>query len=570
MINPEVVMRHCCSLSLLTLILVSFACGPGVEPEPADLVMIGGTIVTMVDEGDEVEALAARDQRIVATGSEKKIWPYIGPETVVVDLDGDVAYPGFIEAHAHFVGIGRARMQLDLRPARTWDDIVAMVEAAAAQTPAGAWIEGRGWHQEKWTTPPEPSVDGLPIHDALSAVSPDHPVVLTHASGHAAMVNQAALEIAGITETTPDPDGGEIVRDASGRPIGVLRENAEALVLRHRPAGDADAMIVRAVQLASEECLAKGITSFHDAGTRLDQLPLLQRLADDGRLGVRLYVMLTDSAEDLAPHLDEVRRIGSADGFLTVRAIKRWIDGALGAHGAWLLEPYDDLPQSSGLNTEDLDEMRATAEVAAKHGFQLCVHAIGDRANRETLDLYERAFEDREGLRQARWRIEHAQHLHPDDIPRFGALGVIASMQPVHCTSDGPWVPQRLGERRAAEGAYVWRSLLDSGAVIATGTDAPVEDVDPLASFRAAITRRMADGTAFHPEQRMSRHEALRSMTRDAAYAAFEEGEKGTLEVGRLADVTVLSGDLRTMPEETLGDVAVTTTIVGGRVAFSR
>jgi predicted amidohydrolase YtcJ len=570
MINPEVVMRHCCSLSLLTLILVSFACGPGVEPEPADLVMIGGTIVTMVDEGDEVEALAARDQRIVATGSEKKIWPYIGPETVVVDLDGDVAYPGFIEAHAHFVGIGRARMQLDLRPARTWDDIVAMVEAAAAQTPAGAWIEGRGWHQEKWTTPPEPSVDGLPIHDALSAVSPDHPVVLTHASGHAAMVNQAALEIAGITETTPDPDGGEIVRDASGRPIGVLRENAEALVLRHRPVGDADAMIVRAVQLASEECLAKGITSFHDAGTRLDQLPLLQRLADDGRLGVRLYVMLTDSAEDLAPHLDEVRRIGSADGSLTVRAIKRWIDGALGAHGAWLLEPYDDLPQSSGLNTEDLDEMRATAEVAAKHGFQLCVHAIGDRANRETLDLYERAFEDREGLRQARWRIEHAQHLHPDDIPRFGALGVIASMQPVHCTSDGPWVPQRLGERRAAEGAYVWRSLLDSGAVIATGTDAPVEDVDPLASFRAAITRRMADGTAFHPEQRMSRHEALRSMTRDAAYAAFEEEEKGTLEVGRLADVTVLSGDLRTMPEETLGDVAVTTTIVGGRVAFSR
>lgn len=563
-------MRHCCSLSLLTLILVSFACGPGVEPEPADLVMIGGTIVTMVDEGDEVEALAARDQRIVATGSEKKIWPYIGPETVVVDLDGDVAYPGFIEAHAHFVGIGRARMQLDLRPARTWDDIVAMVEAAAAQTPAGAWIEGRGWHQEKWTTPPEPSVDGLPIHDALSAVSPDHPVVLTHASGHAAMVNQAALEIAGITETTPDPDGGEIVRDASGRPIGVLRENAEALVLRHRPVGDADAMIVRAVQLASEECLAKGITSFHDAGTRLDQLPLLQRLADDGRLGVRLYVMLTDSAEDLAPHLDEVRRIGSADGSLTVRAIKRWIDGALGAHGAWLLEPYDDLPQSSGLNTEDLDEMRATAEVAAKHGFQLCVHAIGDRANRETLDLYERAFEDREGLRQARWRIEHAQHLHPDDIPRFGALGVIASMQPVHCTSDGPWVPQRLGERRAAEGAYVWRSLLDSGAVIATGTDAPVEDVDPLASFRAAITRRMADGTAFHPEQRMSRHEALRSMTRDAAYAAFEEEEKGTLEVGRLADVTVLSGDLRTMPEETLGDVAVTTTIVGGRVAFSR
>lgn len=538
----------------------------GANPPPADLVVLGGTVVTMA--GPDAEALAVRGQRLVAVGTESEVRRHVGPDTEVLDLEGAVAYPGFIEAHAHFLSLGRAAMQLDLRDAATWDDVVALVARAAAETPAGNWIMGRGWHQEKWVRAPEPGVDGLPLHDALSAVSPDHPVVLTHASGHAVMVNQRAMELAGIGPDTPDPAGGEIVRDSGGRAIGVLRENAERLVLAHRPDETSAAMVDRAIELASEECLRNGLTSFQDAGTSLDELPLLERAAAEGRLGVRLSVMLTDSAAELEPVLDSVRREASAGGFLTVRAIKRWIDAALGAHGAWLLAPYADLPGSSGLNTEDLDEMRATARVAAEHGYQLCVHAIGDRANRETLDLYEAASESTEELAAARWRVEHAQHLHPDDIPRFGRLGVIASVQPVHCTSDGPWVPARLGEERARTGAYMWRGLLDAGAVIAAGTDAPVEDVDPLATFRAAVTRRMPNGETFHPEQAMTREEALRAMTLDAAWAAFEEDVKGSLEVGKYADCTILSGDLRTIAEDRFDEVRVVATVVGGRVAY--
>jgi predicted amidohydrolase YtcJ len=476
--------------------------------------------------------------------------------------------PGLTEGHGHFLGLGRARMQLDLTTAQTWDEIVDMVREAAADAPVGQWILGRGWHQEKWQTPPDPAIGGLPLHDALSAATPSNPVMLTHASGHAVIVNARAMAMAGIDATTPDPPGGQIVHAADGRPIGVLREAAEDLVARLVEFGHDDATLRRAAELAGETCLANGITSFHDAGTSLAQVELLRSLAASNALPVRLWVMLSDDNETLADRLSGYRVYREGGGFLTVGGIKRLADGALGAHGAWLLEPYDDLPSSVGLNITTPDELRVSAELAVQYGLQLCTHAIGDRANRETLDVYEQTLASRTDGRDRRWRVEHAQHLHPDDIPRFGALGVIAAMQPVHCTSDGPWVPLRLGDERAAQGAYVWRALLDSGAIIASGTDTPVEAIDPIANFHAAITRRMADGTEFYPEQAMTRLEALRAATIDAAYAAFEEDIKGSLSTGKLADITVLSQDMLAAPDDEIPTPRVLYTIVGGEVRY--
>jgi predicted amidohydrolase YtcJ len=542
------------------------ACSPA--EEPADLVLVGGRIVTMDAENPEAEALAARGGELVAVGSEKAIGKFIGPDTEVIDLGGALAVPGLIDAHAHFLGVGRAKMQLDLRSVADFDEIVAIVEEAVTVVEAGQWILGRGWHQEKWSHTPEPSVSGLPYHDALSAVSPDNPVMLTHASGHATMVNGLALELAGIDDRTPDPPGGEIVRDARGRAIGVLRETAEDLVAAKLDREWDEATVRRMVELAGAQCLADGITSFQDAGSSFRQVELLERMAEAGELPIRLWVLLAEDNQALAKRLPGYRIHREGGAFLTVGGIKRWIDGALGSHGAWMLEPYSDLPESTGLNIVTPDELRESARLAVEHGLQLCSHAIGDRANRVALDVYEDALATVPDGRDRRWRVEHAQHLAPEDITRFGELGVIAAMQPIHCTSDGPWVALRLGEERAENGAYMWRSLLDSGAVIASGTDAPVEAVDPIASYHAAVTRKLPDGTFFFPGQVMTREEALRARTLDAAYAAFEEDIKGSLEVGKLADVTVLSKDILTVPDNEILDTRVLYTIVGGEVRY--
>ena len=538
-------------------------CGP--DPAPvADLVVLNGRLVTLAVPA-EAEALAASGGRITFVGSSAEARAWIGPDTEVIDLEGRLAVPGFIEGHGHFWSLGEARLQLALEEAGTWDEIVGQVAEAVAAVEPGTWILGRGWHQSKWGESPVPSVQGLPTHHGLSAVSPENPVLLGHASGHMAFANARALELAGIDRTTPDPPGGEIVRDGNGQPTGALRETAENLVAGLRGETLEWNHVRRVVGIAAEESLSRGITSFQDAGSSFELIDAYRQMADEGSLPLRLWVMVLESNEAMAESLADYRMIDRGDGFLTVRGIKRSIDGALGSHGAWLLEPYEDMPQSTGLNTVSLEAMAEAARLAREHDFQFCVHAIGDRANRETLDLFERTLA---GDRTSRWRVEHAQHLHPDDIPRFAELGVIASMQAVHCTSDGPWVPDRLGEERAAQGAYVWRKLIDSGAVVTNGTDAPVEDVDPIASFHAAVSRRMANGELFEPHQRMTREEALRSYTLDAAYSAFEEDQKGSLEVGKLADVTVLSRDILTVPEEEIPGTEVVYTIVGGRVAY--
>ncbi len=558
-------------LPLLALTILPSSSTPTQDAVQAERILTGGPITTLWADRPEARALAIRSGQILAVGSEADIARLKGPQTDVIQLEGRRVVPGFIEGHGHFLGVGDARMQLDLRTTDSWDEVLAMVTAATKTVPEGTLIRGRGWHQEKWTELPADLVEGLPVHASLSEISPEHPVLLRHASGHMVFANGKALELCGVTAETPDPSGGTIVRDSAGQPTGALRENAAGLVgaaqLRARPVS-----VEQRARQAMEECLSKGITSFQTAGTSLRTARALAELAEAGQLDVRMWVMLNEPAGVLARALPAARIVGAGNDYLTVRAIKRSIDGALGSHGAWLLEPYVDLPQTHGLRLISQEEMEATALLALQYDMQLCVHAIGDRANREVLDVYERAFSTLKDGQvpgvDRRWRIEHAQHLHPKDLLRFVRMGVIASVQAIHCVSDGPWVPTRLGDTRSAEGAYRWRDLIDSGALVIQGTDAPVEDVDPLANYRAAVTRRMKNGEVFYGEQRMTRIEALRAATLNAAFAAFEEKEKGSLEPGKMADLVVLTHDILTIADEDLELASVAMTLVGGEIRY--
>ena len=548
---------------------------PGAQPPRADLVFINGHVVTVDSQRPEAQAVAVRGDRIVAVGTTDAILRLAGPQTRTIDLAGRLLIPGFIEGHGHYLGLGESKLVLDLTTARTWDDIVAMVGAAARDARPGEWIIGRGWHQEKWERTPQPNVEGVPLHASLDRVSADHPVLLTHASGHAAFANAKALQLAGVTRDTPNPDGGEFVKDAAGEPTGFLRETAQRIVGAARarddrmsPA-DREARFLRVVQLAGEEALRQGVTTFHDAGANFATIDAYRRLADEGKLPVRLYVMVRrESNARMDSLLPRYRLQGYGNHFLTVRSIKRQIDGALGPRGAWLLEPYADLPTSSVLALESPADIEETARVAIKHGFQVNTHAIGDRANREVLDIYERTFKANPDKHDLRWRDEHSQHIDPADIARFRALGVIASMQGIHTISDGPWVPRRLGEERARRTSYPWRALWDAGVIVTNGTDVPVEKIDPIPSFWGSVSRIVADGSVFFPEQRVTRAEGLQAYTLNNAYAAFEEREKGSITVGKLADLAVLTKDIMTIPDRDIPTARVAMTVLGGKVVY--
>lgn len=565
-----------CKTVLAIFLIGGLGRADSLAAQTADVVIRGGTVLTMDAAQPEAEALAIRHDRILAVGKLEAIERLITAETQIIELQaGQTVIPGLIEGHGHFLGLGQSLMMLNLSKAKTWEEIVRQVELAARTTPPGEWIVGRGWHQSKWTSPPEPNVEGYPTAKSLSQLTPNHPVLLTHASGHMSLVNDYALRLAEITPQTSNPEGGEILHGDDGQPTGVLRERAQDFAARamardlaQRSAEQQAAEFAKAIELAGAECLRFGITSFQDAGTSLDGIRGLRRFAGSGRLPLRLWVMIRDDLAAIRQAAGSVKMIGYGDDFLTVAAVKLSIDGALGPHGAWLLAPYADLPGSVGLNTIPLEQVREAAEFCATHDFQLCVHAIGDRANRETLDIFAAALAAHPDRQPRRWRIEHAQHLHPDDIGRFGQLGVIASMQGVHCTSDAIFVPQRLGRLRAEQGAYVWRSLLDSGALVTNGTDVPVEEVNPFASIYASVTRRLPDGSEFFPQQKMTRWEALRSYTSDCAYAAFEENQKGSLVAGKLADLAILDRNLLTCQDSDIPDTRVLYTLLGGRVVY--
>ncbi len=560
----------------LATFLALISAGSLLAAEPADLVLRGGLVITCDAGNSQAQAIAVSQGRITAVGSDAAIQPHIGPATKVIDLAGRVVTPGFIECHGHLLSLGQQRIDVDLAGCTTWEECVARVAERARSVRKGDWIVGRGWHQEHWTNPVNADGTRYPTNALLTIATPDNPVLLTHGTGHMAIANALGLKAAGIQNDSTPPKGGEFLRDAEGQLTGVLRETAAGPVqsayerwrARRTPA-EREADERHAVDLAIRECLAKGVTSFQDAGSPFSDVALFRKLADEGQLRLRLWVMLSATPDTLAERMEAARTVGAADGRLTIRAIKCMADGAIGSHGALLLQPYLDLPESTGLRIHTLNRIEQTALLAAKYDYQLCTHAIGDLAIREVLDIYERVFR-MHPERDHRWRIEHLQHIDPADIPRLRELGVIASMQFNHATSDGPFVVTRLGEDRSRQGAYAWRSVVDSGARLINGTDVPVEDVNPLLCLQSAVTRRMANGKQFFPEQCLTAIEALRSYTIDAAYGAFEEQDKGSIEVGKLADFVILSGDPLTTPGDDLGSLRVEKTIVGGQIAYER
>lgn len=545
---------------------------------PADLVLLDATIATLDPLQPQARALAVRGGKIVVLGTDAAIRRYVGEQTKVLDLHGAFVAPGFIEDHGHLMDTGESLMQVDVGKPANWDEVVAVVQAAVAKAKPGEWIVGQGWQQAKWNKLPQPNVDGLPLPAALDAVSPNNPVLLNHASGHGIIANAQALKLAGIGDDTPDPAGGAIVRDTHGHATGMLRDNAADPVfaaydksLKMLPPAAQQARRERALQLAVHNEISKGITTFVDQGENFKTVDWLKQQAGKG-LPLRLYVYIGEtSPAELDKHLAEYRTIGYADNHFTVRGIGEDVaDGALGTHSAWFLEGYSDAPMLTGLSVNKIDKLSQLAKIAARDGFQVAFHAIGDRANRELLDMYQDIFNQYPEARNLRWRIEHAQHLAPSDIPRFAELGVIASMQSIHACSDAPMVMSRLGEKRAQEGAYVWKALIDAGAIVLDGTDTPVEDTNPIANFYCGVTRAYARGSKkFFPDQAKTRMQELQAYTWNNAYAIYAENELGSLAPGKLADITVFSGNLLTIPTDDILRTRVLYTIIGGKVVYA-
>lgn len=562
-------------LPYTVLAFVFFACHRDhtASSDPiGDLLLSGGMIYTMDTTQEQVEAVVIKADTFLFVGSLEKAQSYVGPQTKSLDLEGKTMIPGLTEGHAHIMGIGYGLLNVDLAGARSFEEIIQRVADRASEVPNGTWIQGRGWHQEKWAAQPE-LFKGFPMHYALSEAVPNHPVYLQHASGHAAMVNQKAMELAGIEASSPNPEGGEIFRTLSGDPTGLLNETAQYLMNPFLPKNSRETD-EQALDLALKACFENGITGFHQAGSGEDHIQLFEDFAEKNRLKLRLYVMLAgrDSAL-LARYFEAGIQENLYNNQLTIRAVKLYSDGALGSRGAWLLEEYSDAPGVHGHNVMPLDEVEAIANKAHDAGFQMCVHAIGDRANKEVLDIYERVVSDstKEIKSDHRFRIEHAQHFHSDDIPRVAKMGVVPAMQAIHMSSDRPWAIHRLGRTRIESGAYMWQTLLQSGARIVNGTDAPVEPIDPMANFYASVSRKTLKGTpsrGYEPAEKMTRRQALKSYTLDAAFSAFREQSKGSIEVGKWADLTILDQDIMTLPEDEILDTQVQMTIIAGEIVY--
>ncbi|NKI26396.1 amidohydrolase [Arenibacter sp. 6A1] len=545
--------------------------------ESATMLIYGGTIYTVDTNQPLIEAVAIKDNIILFAGSLAEAEKFKTDQTQLINLEGKTMTPGLIEGHGHFMGLGYNELNLDLMHTTSYQEIVAAVAEKVKTAAPGEWITGRGWHQNKWKEMPADMVNGFQTHDMLSAVSPDNPVYLRHASGHAGFANAKAMEIAGVTVMSKEGinkfevEGGEVMRDAMGRPTGIFNERAEYLITKHIPESTPEKDI-KAFELAVAACHRNGITGFHDAGIGRETIALYKEMKTLDKMKIRLYGMLTGWDKELLSEWYEKGPVIDPDNLLTLRSVKLNCDGALGSRGAWLLEPYTDRPGHFGHETLPMEFVKETALNGLQKGFQICSHAIGDRANREILDRYEAAFTALPDLAvDHRFRIEHAQHLHPDDIPRFAELGVIPAMQAIHMSSDRPWAIDRLGEQRIKEGAYMWQSLLQSGIPIVNGTDVPVEPMNPVASFYASVSRKTLKGSpdgGYEPAEKMTREQALRSYTLDAAYGAFEEDIKGSITVGKLADFTIFNQDLMKVAEKDLLNTKVVMTIFDGKVVY--
>lgn len=563
-------------LSAIILCCV-FTCSNS-KQDYATMLIYGGTIYTVDSTSATVEAVAIKNNKILFVGSLEEAEAYKNEQTEVIDLKGKTMTPGLIEGHGHFMGLGYNELNLDLMNTTSYQAIVDAVAERVKTAKPGEWITGRGWHQSKWDSMPAEIVHGFQTHHLLSSISPNNPVYLRHASGHAGFANAKAMEVAGLQSLVLDGikefdvEGGEVLVDASGRPTGVFNERAQGLITQHIPEKTPETDI-KAFELAVEACHKNGITSFHDAGIGKETIDHFNKMKSEGKMNTRIYAMLTGWDENLLNDWYKKGIMVDEDHLFTIRSVKLNCDGALGSRGAWLLEPYTDRPDHFGHETLPMDFVKKTALNGLQNGFQVCAHAIGDRANREILDRYEAAFKELpESTSNHRFRIEHAQHLHPDDIPRFAELQVIPAMQAVHMSSDRPWAIDRLGEKRIKEGAYMWQDLLQSGVPIVNGTDVPVEPLNPIASFYASVSRKTLKGIpegGYEPEQKMTRAQALKSYTLDAAYGAFEEAIKGSISVGKLADFTIYNQDLMTVAENKLLDTKIVMTIFDGKVVYT-
>lgn len=556
--------------------LLQFVCVAAIQAaanwaagQPADLIIHGKIIHTGVEGHSPATHLAIRSGRIVAIGDEATVEPMKGPSTQTQEFPDGAVFPGLIDAHGHMSGLGSFGFGLlDLSSARSFDDVIAAIGEKAKSARKGEWIIGGRWDHESWPG------KQLPTHDRLSAATPENPVWLRRVDGHAGLANALAMKIAGVTSESQNPPGGEVIRDSQGKPTGVFLDNAmDPLSIRAGGVGKSQADLILKAQ---EMCLAAGLTGVHDAGLSPTEISTYRELEQCGKLKLRIYGMIAGEQAQAWFAKNEPY----CGPRFCMRACKLYMDGAMGSRGAWLLDPYEDRPIASdgtpyrGLNIMSPEFVREIAIDGARRGYQVCTHAIGDRANREVLDAYQLAFDSitRSGRRPPDWRyrIEHAQLLSPADIPRFSALGVIASMQPTHCSSDMRWVESRIGPVRA-KGAYAWSALLNSRATLAFGSDFPVESHNPMLGIHAAVTRQNLEGSpvgGWRPEQKLTRAQALRAFTLDAARAGFQEKELGSLEIGKFADVVVFDRDWMSCPPSEIPGAKVLATMIAGDVVY--
>ncbi|MGH9833042.1 MAG: amidohydrolase [Blastocatellia bacterium] len=555
------------SLIIAALSFATFAPGEA-QVEPADIVFKNGNIYTVNDASPKAEAIAVKYGRIVFAGSNADAKRHEGKGARVIDLKGKTVLPGFVDAHYHFSGVGFREMNLNLEGTVSLEDFLAKVKARVDKAKPGEWVTGRGWIETFWKP------QAFPTRSDLDKISPNNPVYLTRADGHGAVANSAAFKIASIDKNTENPFGGEIMKDKqTGEPNGMLLDRAQGLVTRHIPASTR-ADLEQALILADKRSLSLGWTQIHDAGVSFDQIELMKKLLGEQKLKIRLYEAIRGPGADAQRLLREGPQVGLYDGRLTVRTIKVSIDGALGSKGAALLENYSD-HDTAGFLTQKEEQVLPMLKEALRKGVQVEVHAIGDRANRTILDWYEKAFDDvpmieRRDRSDPRWRVEHAQIVHPDDIPRFAKLKIIPSMQPSHAIGDLHFAVSRVGIKRL-QGAYAWQSFIKQGNVIAGGSDAPVERGEPMIEFYAAVARKDQKGFAgegWHPEQAATREQALKMFTIWAAFAAFEEKNRGSIEVGKYADLTVLSADIMKIPEAEILKTRCAMTVINGEIAW--
>jgi predicted amidohydrolase YtcJ len=555
-------------LSVLAVFLFASAPASFQPSQTADLIFTSGNVYTVTDKQPQAQAIAVKGDRIVFVGTNAAAKRFQGKTTRVVDLRGATVVPGLADAHAHFTGVGQREMTLNLEGITTLEEFLAKVKERVDQAKPGEWVTGRGWIETFWKPPV------FPTRADLDKVAPNNPVNLTRADGHASVANSAALEIAGVTKDTKDPFGGQVLKDKqTGEPTGMLIDTAQGLVSRHiPPRGEGSAE--EAMVLANKRSIELGWTQIHDAGGSYREVELFKKLYGEGKLKIRLYKAVHGPGADAQRLLREGPTIGAFDNRFTFRTIKVVSDGALGSRGAALLEPYSDDPGNKGILRVKVEELRPMLEEALRAGIQVETHAIGDWANRFILDEYERALKtvpaQNRKFRDPRWRDEHTQIVNPSDLPRFAKLGIIPSMQPSHAIGDLHFVPSRIGIARTA-GAYAWQTLIKSGAIIAGGSDAPVERGEPMIEFYAAVARkdiRGFSGEGWHPEEKVTREQALKMFTVWPAFAAFEEKLRGSIEVGKLADLTILSADIMKIPEAEILKTRCVMTVINGEIVY--